>query len=95
MDPRKTRSDEVSLSIPNTLTKILMSAYAPRTFMRTPESIADMGAGAEGWASGNQAWNGTRAVFSPKPNMKRTEQKKTSGLLVPSARKREMYAMLR
>ncbi|GAH78092.1 unnamed protein product, partial [marine sediment metagenome] len=35
--------------------------------MRMPESIAEIGAGADGCASGSQAWNGTRAAFKPNP----------------------------
>ena len=32
---------------------------------------AEMGAGAEGCASGSHAWNGMSAAFRPKPAMKR------------------------
>ena len=30
-------------------------AYTPETLISTPDSMAEMGAGADGWASGNQA----------------------------------------
>jgi hypothetical protein len=39
--------------------------------IKTPESMAEMGAGAEEWASGSQAWKGMIAAFSPKPARKR------------------------
>ena len=61
--------------------------------MRTPESIADIGAGAEGCASGSHAWNGTSAAFRPKPIMKRTV---TSSVMLPPpfwARTMAMSAM--
>ena len=40
--------------------------------------MAEMGAGAEGWASGSQAWKGIRAALSPKPQMNRAEQAATT-----------------
>ncbi len=40
--------------------------------------MAEMGAGAEGWASGSQAWKGMRAALSPKPMMNRAEQAATT-----------------
>ena len=39
----------------------------PDTFPRTPESIAEIGAGADGYASGSQPWKGTTPTFRPKP----------------------------
>ena len=45
-----------------------------------------MGAGAEGWASGSQAWKGTRAAFSPKPTMKRAAAKPTTAPALSSFR---------
>ena len=39
--------------------------------MRSPDSTAEIGAGAEGWASGSQAWNGTRAALRPNPRRKK------------------------
>ncbi len=38
-----------------------------------PESMALMGLGASGWASGSQVWRGTIADFTPKPITIRTK----------------------
>ena len=46
--------------------------------------IADIGAGADGWASGSHAWKGTRAAFSPRPAMKRARANE-SPMLIPLA----------
>jgi hypothetical protein len=35
----------------------------PSTFIKIPDKRLDIGAGAAGWASGNQEWNGTSAAF--------------------------------
>ena len=43
--PRVT--EDSTMLIPKTLKNIRESAYMPRTFISTPESIADTGAGAE------------------------------------------------
>ena len=48
--------------------------------MRRPDSTAEIGAGAEGWASGSQAWKGTRAAFRPKPRRKKAAAMPTTGL---------------
>ncbi len=42
--------------------------------------MAEIGAGAEGWASGSQAWKGMRAALRPKPMMNRAAQKPTTHL---------------
>ena len=39
----------------------------PTAFISTPESIAEIGEGAEECASGNHAWNGMIAALRPKP----------------------------
>jgi len=44
----------VGIHIPITLNKIRISAYTPKLLISTPESIAEIGAGAEGCASGSQ-----------------------------------------
>ena len=43
--------------------------------------MAEIGAGAEGWASGSQEWNGTMAAFRPKPIRNRPLQKPTTYLM--------------
>jgi hypothetical protein len=65
--------------------------------MRTPESIAEIGAGAEEWASGSQAWKGTSAAFSPNPTRKKAEVIPMRAPPPPprSARTSEIRAMLR
>jgi len=45
--------------------------------MTTPERTADTGAGAEGWASGSQAWKGISPALSPKPARNRALAKST------------------
>ena len=52
--------------------------------MSTPESMAEIGAGAEGWASGSHAWNGTRAALSPKP-VRNSDNAKARPGLTPDA----------
>mgnify|MGYP006889802312 CR=1 FL=1 len=49
--------------------------------MTTPESIAEIGAGAEGCASGSQAWNGTSAALSPKPIRKNAAARSSAGFI--------------
>jgi hypothetical protein len=39
----------------NTVKNIRASVYTPKVFIRTPDSIAEMGAGADEWASGSHA----------------------------------------
>jgi len=46
--------------------------------MSTPDSMAEIGAGAEGCASGSQAWNGTTAAFRPKPSRKQARHRPAS-----------------
>jgi len=63
--------------------------------MSTPESMAEIGAGADGWASGSQAWNGTIAAFSPSPMMKNAAATWSAGLDAKVGIAARMWAMLR
>ena len=36
-------------------------------FVKAPESRAEAGAGATGWAFGSQIWTGYMPAFAPKP----------------------------
>ena len=66
----------------------------PIALISTPESMADTGAGAEGWASGSQAWNGTSAAFRPKPQ-RNSASANSSGRSGPAAAWLAMWAMFR
>ncbi len=52
--------------------------------MSTPESIAEIGAGADGCASGSQAWNGTIAAFSASPPIRAAAASRTAGPVAPT-----------
>ena len=71
---------------PKTLRKMRVMAYTPETLMRSPDSTAEIGAGAEGWASGSQAWKGTRAALRPNPRRKKAEAMTRTGPALSSRR---------
>ena len=67
--PRNMRMLDTVAFGPITLNMMRAIAYTPIALMSTPESIAEIGAGALGCASGSHAWNGTVEALRPKPMM--------------------------
>ena len=82
--PSAISTQPMGTDTPNTLKMSRDNAYTPRALMSTPESIAEIGAGADGWASGSHAWNGTRAAFRPKPATNKLNANASPGFMPAS-----------